>query len=363
MPLSTLELFDKYGYKEVLADFKDLVSTGKIELLGGAAYHAFLPAFSPTVAEQQSVANEFGLGYYLGARQGFDGEDAIMMRNVSGYFPPEMAINDTVLATLSSLSYPWVLADETCLPDDIRKGFSPSVFAYSVAGKSTHVVVRNRELSNMLAFKRDLSTDDFLNRLKDVSANAETCLIALDAETFGHHYKEGVALLDVLTADLHSSGVRFVTPSHLISYLHSKKIHGLIESSWGASDKEIAEGNPFPYWINPTNKLQESLLKVMTVISESVFEVPFDIAKPFWLPSSSDETNNVSNFMKVLCSDTLWWASKLKTYDNITLYDKNTVKSFCELAESIVIESNDKDVKKVVTKHLNEVAKHLNEVD
>jgi len=115
VPLSLLEQMDKYGYNYWLNDLKDMVSSERVEILGSAAYHALLPKVPAQFVEREIVLNEYGLGYYLGARQGFEGEPSIMLKNVSGFFPPELAVSTDLLHTVSSMGYSWMLVDETSI--------------------------------------------------------------------------------------------------------------------------------------------------------------------------------------------------------------------------------------------------------
>ena len=85
-PLSLLEQMDKYGYNEWLSDVKTLVESGRVELVGSGAYHPLLTKIPVDIAERQVILNEFGLGYYFGRRTGFEGESAVLVKNLNGFF-------------------------------------------------------------------------------------------------------------------------------------------------------------------------------------------------------------------------------------------------------------------------------------
>ena len=93
IPLSLIEQMDRYGHKSWIEDVKILFENERIELTGGAAYHPLLTKIPEIFVEKQIVLNEYGLGYYLGRKSGFEGEASIMIKNLDGFFPPELALN------------------------------------------------------------------------------------------------------------------------------------------------------------------------------------------------------------------------------------------------------------------------------
>jgi alpha-amylase/alpha-mannosidase (GH57 family) len=77
---SLLELFDHYGYKDLIENIKRAVADKKIELTGSCKYHALLPLIPEEEAIRQIKQNEETLRQYLGKDLKFN-----------GFFPPEMA--------------------------------------------------------------------------------------------------------------------------------------------------------------------------------------------------------------------------------------------------------------------------------
>src|SRR3972149_6901274 len=82
---SLLELFDKYGYGELIGDLKHLGETKQLEFTGSAKYHAFLPLIPEDEIIRQIHLNDETCKYYLG--EGYDPK---------GFFPPEMGYSDKV---------------------------------------------------------------------------------------------------------------------------------------------------------------------------------------------------------------------------------------------------------------------------
>ena len=86
-----------------------------------------------------------------------------MLKNVTGLFPPEMAVSSGLVKLLSGLGYEWMAVDETAIPEDELRSEQTTV--YELEGSKTKLVARDHELSNMLSFKRDLNTENIVERL------------------------------------------------------------------------------------------------------------------------------------------------------------------------------------------------------
>lgn len=112
IPLSTLELLDKYGYKDVILGLKDLYDADKIQLTSTTAYYSFLIDLSKDMLQKQIILNEYGLGYYFGARQGFEGEASIMIRDLDTFFPPEFETTEEINDVIQELGYKEVFSDK-----------------------------------------------------------------------------------------------------------------------------------------------------------------------------------------------------------------------------------------------------------
>ena len=129
IPLSTLELLDKFGFQSLISEIKQLRDDEKIELVGTAAYSPLLTELSVGLVEKQIILNEYALGYYFGAKQGFEGEPSILIKDVEGFVPTLGVVDGKVLNLLHQLDYKWVYIDGICLPEDKEKS-SASVFNY-----------------------------------------------------------------------------------------------------------------------------------------------------------------------------------------------------------------------------------------
>lgn len=107
-PLSTLELWEKYEALDLISSFKEMYQVEKFELINSSPYGLPLTGLPTKIIESQLILNEYGIGYYLGSRQGFEGEPSIMLRDVMGFLPtPNDLVGENVLKTLLGFDYSW----------------------------------------------------------------------------------------------------------------------------------------------------------------------------------------------------------------------------------------------------------------
>lgn len=108
IPLSTLELWDRYDHTELMSDVKDLYQNDRVEIIMSSPYGLPLPNVSKDVVERMIMLNEYGTGYYLGSRKGFEGESSVMLRDSNGFYPYGLFLDKTLLKILGEYGYKWV---------------------------------------------------------------------------------------------------------------------------------------------------------------------------------------------------------------------------------------------------------------
>jgi len=321
----------------LIKTIKELEKSGVVELISTAAYHPLLTKISDWAIEKQIVLNEFGLGYYLGSKKGFEGEDAVLLQNIVGFFPPELAVNENVVSAVKSLGYSWMLVDSVCIDEanDITVGeFNDMI-----------LVIRDTRLSNLISFKRDTDIHDILSELEKTKKVKKNVVVALDAEFFGHHFKKGILLLEKLVVELDDLGINMTTVSSLISNVTPTPIQNVRESTWGASYQDIIDGNIYPFWDVSGNKLHQKLWELQKLLeAPDALEVNIDPALipetfPVWdtneinnLPDENSKKGLLKELLTLKCmsSDQFWWSSKAKILD-LTLYDPEMVKKSLQL--------------------------------
>lgn len=343
MPLSTLELLDRYGHSSIISDIKVLSESGKVELVGSAAYHNLLTKTPKSINEQAVILNEYALGYYLGKRTGFEGESATMFKGIRGFFAPELAVNKEVVQFVEELGYEWLLVDPTAIKDFWDGGSVPSKLC-KLADSELVLVSRDKVLSDLVAFKRNSDVRDLGPFI------AGDAVVSVDAETFGHHNVNGLLLLENLIELISDQGGEIVTISEYISYFATEPIGEVCESTWAAS---LQNSDPYVYWSSEENELQVALWKTlrtlwnhfegMTYNEITQFEV-----YPVWdssvvnFNSGSTDTNLVLfnlllvNVLKVSSSDQFWWSSRKKIFDSPILFNKSIISSYIDMYRSIM---------------------------
>jgi len=120
IPLSTLELWEKHGAAGLILDFKDMYQNEKFELINSSPYGLHLTRLPEKIIESQLILNEYGIGYYLGSRQGFEGEPSIMLRDVTGFLPVfNDLVDEGVLKVLLDFDYSWFAIKNSNLKENL----------------------------------------------------------------------------------------------------------------------------------------------------------------------------------------------------------------------------------------------------
>lgn len=141
IPLSTLELWDKCGHTELVSDIKDLYQNDRVEIVITSPYGFSLPNVSKDVVERVVMLDEYGTGYYLGSRKGFEGESSVMLRDSNGFLPYGMFLNADMIRILEEYGYKWV-----ALRDDDLIGSVGNVFEIEDTGVLGVNVIDSEEI-------------------------------------------------------------------------------------------------------------------------------------------------------------------------------------------------------------------------
>lgn len=319
VPLSLLELMEKFGYSSWIEDLKKLYISDRVELVGSGAYHPLLTFLPDSIASDSVILNEYGIGYYLGNHTGFDGDPCILLKNITGFFPPELAVNMQVLKLLSSLGYDWCLVDTPALDNNHSFG---NVFRLD--SMPIKIIVRNTQLSNAVAFKRNAEINDLITLHSDAN------VIALDGETFGFHNPLGIILLNNLLQYYSQKNIQVCTISNFVNSITTSNISGIKESSWGMTKYA---GEIYPNWINKSctintylwefyNKLvslYQSYNKAITIDPNTIISL--------WNATGDDKLFDNISIQRMFNSDMFWWSSKIYLPHSTYLFDKNILRN------------------------------------
>lgn len=324
IPLSLSYLLHSTEANEVISMIKEMFQEEKIELTSSGAYHPLLPKIPDFLIEREIILNERGLGYYYGRDKGFEGEDALMLRDVVGFFPPESAIDERVISILDQMGYNWVFVDDVAIAQDSNYSYNP---VYEMDGWDIKIVDRHKGISNMLSFQRYSDIRDLTAQILYLRQEGKDVVLALDGEFFGHHYKDGIYLLETMLDEFDSLDIDLVTVKELIDDTDPVPLDKIRESSWGASYEEVEAGDPFPLWDEPDNDIQKMLWEILDKVAQDAkgdpgIELKGDLERfetfPLWDLNRLSELGDVKVkneifknvlLLQSLHSDQFWWAS------------------------------------------------------
>ncbi|MEK7192409.1 MAG: hypothetical protein AAB646_02770 [Patescibacteria group bacterium] len=233
------ELFDRFGYRDIIDDLRLLGREGRIEFTSSAKYHALLPFIPDEEVVRQIQVNDETNKFYLG--------DAY---NPEGFFPPEMAYSERTPKLLEELGFKWLIIDEIA-----HKGETDSVNynkIYQIKGTNLLAFFRYRRISNLIMGAVVRSQKSFLDAVKDDLQNNRYLLTGMDGETFGHH-RPGLekSLFEIWD----SPKVDLIKISEIPKYFHDVEIIEPLSSTWASSHDDIARGVQFFSWADPDNMI------------------------------------------------------------------------------------------------------------
>ncbi len=273
-----LKRLQEEGELDFLRRLKRLVSSGRLELVGSAAYHGFLPGLpieesSRQIKEQEKIIRDiFGPSLKL-----------------SGFFLPEMAYSRPLGELIKSLGYDWIILDEIAYSPDLSRRPDADL-AYFDAASSLRVIFRNRRLS------RAYPPDKLGPLCRQAGAAGKTFITATDAELYGLRHQDPTAELEKLAR---CPRVKTMTISRFLAGLKgSEKIH-LTDCSWESRPAELQSKRPYVLWQDRSNRIHKNLWRLSFLALEAGDKFPKDknFAWYRW------------HLVRGLASCTFWWAS------------------------------------------------------
>lgn len=272
---SLSELLHRLGYDDLLQRIRRLAERRQIELTGSAAYHPLLPRLPFSEIARQVKLNEQ-------INRKFFGE----VYKPRGFFPPELGYSHEVGDALANLNYEWVLVECCCAPKE------PVAYdrVYRLSDQKLLIFFRNKELSLAIAFRTTKTAGEFVSLSQKLLKKNEYLLTAMDGETFGHHWKDGLTLLADLLPNFET-----VTVSELITIYPKREKTNPMESTWAASHEECKLGEIYPRWDNPGSPLHPKQWELLGLAIGVV--------------KRSGDGKARALLDKAVHSDQFWWAS------------------------------------------------------
>jgi len=295
----TEQLHD-FGYNDIIEGIATLASKGQIEFTGSAKFHPLLPLIPELEIKRQIKLNEETNTQFFG--------DVFKPK---GFFPPEMAISESVINSVQQMGYEWV----------IMSGIANTLPEFPTKNISQHpnglkFIFRDDYISIDCAFDKINTVEEFIKRLY-YKHNSEDyyVVIAMDGETFGHHVKHAIDnfLIPLFKAVPNRDDVKICTVSEIIDRFPEGVSQNPRESSWSTMPYDIAHNVPFPLWSDPNNQIHieqhRFFMYALTLIHLSYkYRESMDAERK----SIYDNARNLLDRGIHSCQQ--WWASKRPWY-------------------------------------------------
>lgn len=279
-----LELFDKFGFFDLIDDLRFLGREGRLEFSGSAKYHAFLPFLEEKEIVRQIEANNETNKYFL--------KEAY---NPSGFFSPEMAYVPKLAGIIESAGFNWIILDEIACGGAV--GLVDYEKIYRIKGTNLKVFFRERRLSNLIMSAIVRSAETLEQALKSDLKSERYIITGMDGETFGHH-RPGLekTILDIFA----SPKFRLVKISELLDLYKNETEIKPVKSTWASSKQDIDGGNQFLSWSDPDNPIHKWQRSFTDLALSEVYS----------LDNKSADFSKIRKAMDAgLASDHFWWAS------------------------------------------------------
>ncbi len=279
-----LELFDKYGYRNLIDILRELGTEGKIEFTSSAKYHAFLPFLEEKEIIRQIQINNETNKFFLGPAY-----------NPQGFFPPEMAYKEELAKIVSALGFKWLILDEiSCGGEPGRVNYNK---VYKIKNSNLNVFFRERRLSNLIMSAVVRSKESLKEAMKNDLKSGCYLVTAMDGETFGHH-RPGLEkmLLDIFQ----TPEFQLIQISDIPKYYKDTIEVEPVKSTWASSKEDIEKNIEFLSWSDPENIIHKWQWALVELVLKEVYA----------MGKNSPGYELVREKMDLaLASDHLWWAS------------------------------------------------------
>ncbi|TAM58673.1 hypothetical protein EPN52_10500 [bacterium] len=226
------------GHDDVLTHLSAAARAGHVEFVETAAYHPILPLLPPGVAARQLRLNQernrtvFGRAY-----------------QPRGVFPPELAWSPALAPVLHRLGYRWTITDDVAVA--LRDGEPPAGHTTMVEG-GLRIVLRSNRWSNAVAFgtldgacTAQAMTEDLESRL---GGHPGYLLLAMDAETFGHHRRDYISFVTGFAGWCKSAGHAAMSSVGDIVEGFPSLPGEIPATSWSVLPDDVRAGIPYPLW-------------------------------------------------------------------------------------------------------------------
>ncbi len=273
------EIFAQKGYKDIIADIKQLAKDGKLEFTESAKYHSLLPFLKEKEAVRQIEKNNQTNKKYFGE-----------VYRPFCFFPPEMAYSPSIEKIIKKTGSKMIIIDEIAY--DGGHNIPPTDRLFSTKN-GLIIAFRERRVSNAIMSAMIRSKKEFQEAVgEDIKEKKYLCT-AMDGETFGHHRP---GLEKSLFETLQLSNPKQIFFSDLPNIFPCEEKINPIACTWASTMEDISAGVQFYSWKDPKNKVHEKQWKFLHfLVAES--------------SNKKSSFSSESKLDKAMASDQFFWAS------------------------------------------------------
>lgn len=267
--------WEELGYHDLIKRLNKLVTAGRLELTGSAAYHPLLPLMPREEIIKQIKENEEIL------QKHFD-------KNFKpkGFFLPEMAYSPEVAKIIKELGYQWLMLDEI----SFNGRFDQVDFNKTYQDTNSDLIIVFRSRKNSKCYVPELIQ-------KKLAEKKDTLIItATDGELYGLRHIDHTAIFEKI---LKEKGPETKTISEFITDRKEPTPFSAISSTWESLENELKNNLPYALWFDKKNKIQTKLWQ----FANSVYQIAEN--------NKEDKNYNWARWHLVrgFASCTFWWAS------------------------------------------------------
>jgi alpha-amylase len=185
---TVLEQMEKYS-KEALKSFQDLVSTGRVEVLGETYYHSLSFLYSKKEFQKQVKMN-------------LEKVEDLFSVKPKVFRCTELAYSNEIAKQAEEMGFEGILGEGV---DHILGWRSPN-FLYKPKNSNIKLFLKNYRLSDDIAFRFSertwkefpLTAEKYSKWVSEVNGNGEIVNLFMDYETFGEHQWEDTGIFKFL---------------------------------------------------------------------------------------------------------------------------------------------------------------------
>lgn len=245
---------------EALQSFKDLIETGRVEIVGETYHHSLAFFYSRSEFEAQVKMHEQKI-------QSLFGQSPTVLRNT------ELAYNNELAQWADQAGYKGILAEGW---DSVLGWRSPNFVYQPVGTDNIRLLLKNYRLSDDIAFRFGdrnwsgwpLTADKFVHWLNE-SGDATNFDIFMDYETFGEHQWDESGIFDFLEhlpgEWLKHAGNTFMNFSEVIDAFEPRdRIDMPHTVTWADTERDLSA------WLG--NNMQQSSINALYGLGDKILQ-------------------------------------------------------------------------------------------